>query len=174
MVAPNRMIAANSATVVSANASADERHRLDGGEPDGEPGHRQPGHDATADEAGDDRHAGDEDRRQRRGALAGTVLDELDELLDPADLGAEDEDVGDRAGDEEAGAHGLGERCARGDERRHVLAHPLAVGHPAERRWLWPDEPQGERHDAEHPDDAEDRRRRRQAVLVDQPLGDAA
>ena len=76
------------------------------------------------------------DRRQRRRALVGAVLDELDELLDAADLGAEHQDVGDRDGDEEAGAHGLVERRAgrrrtrrrRGCTRSPSGSQPSAAG----------------------------------------------
>ena len=55
--------------------------------------------------------------------------------------------------------------------RDDVGRHPLAVGQPAEGRRVGAHEPQGERHDADHPDAAEDRRRRGQAAVVDQPLG---
>ena len=52
-VAPNSRIAANSATVPSANAIADHRHGLGRGESACEPGHREAGHDPTPGEPGD-------------------------------------------------------------------------------------------------------------------------
>ena len=49
--------------------------------------------------------------------------------------------------------------------------HALAVGPPAEADGVGTDEPQRERQDAEDPHATEDRCRRRQAAVVDQPLG---
>ena len=83
-------------------------------------------------------------------ARVGALLDELDELLDAADLGAEHEHVAERDGEVEAGAHGVVRTASRSARRRRdVGADPLAVGEPAERRRVGPHEPEGERDDAD-------------------------
>ena len=69
-------------------------------------------HDASADQAGDDRRAGEEQHRERRRALVGAFLGEAHELLDRPDLRAEHQQVPERDRHEEAGPHGIGVRGA--------------------------------------------------------------
>ena len=133
------------------------------------------GHDPPADEPGDDRHPGEGDRRQRRGVGVGAILDELDELLDRPDLGAEDEHV---ARPSRATKKRL--RTAS-SKRTPVAAATGSVGLTRSPSGSQPSALGSGRtsHSAigtmpTTQTSAEDRRRRLQPLAVDQPLGERA
>ena len=88
------------------------------------------------------------------------VLDELDQLLDSADLCTEREHVADRDGDEEAIPYGLVERHPLRGRRDLTDRATDAVRRPAHRLGVGADEQQRDRDDADDVERTEPRRTR--------------